>query len=128
MERRLGRDPFAQSGLDKIFTPIVEQATTPSPVPTPIRTPAPKPTAVRAKPPVKVSGGVSSPPVSVIDTSTSDTSTSSKGLPEGWTRATFIVRRDLVNKVKRAAYWDRRQIKDLVTEALDAYLVNKKTD
>jgi hypothetical protein len=128
MERRLGRDPFAQSGLDKIFTPAVEQATSPASKPASTRTPASKPTIVKAKPPVKVSGGVSSPPVSVIDTSTSDTSTSSKGLPEGWTRATFIVRQDLVKKVKRAAYWDRRQIKDLVTEALDAYLVNKKTD
>ena len=55
-------------------------------------------------------------------------SASSKGLPKGWTRATFIVRQDLVHKVKRAAYWDRRQIKDVVTEALDAYLVDKKTD
>jgi hypothetical protein len=123
MERRLGRDPFAQSGLDKIFTPVVEQATSPASKPASTRTPASKPTIVKAKPPVKVSSGVSSPPVSVIDTSTS-----SKGLPEGWTRATFIVRQDLVNKVKRAAYWDRRQIKDLVTEALDAYLADKKTD
>jgi hypothetical protein len=114
MERRLGRDPFAQSGLDKIFTPVVEQATT---------TPTSKPTIVKAKPRIKASGGVSIPQVSVISTSTS-----SKGLPEGWTRATFIVRQDLVQKVKRAAYWDRKQIKDLVTEALDAYLVGKKTD
>jgi hypothetical protein len=121
MERRLGRDPFAQSGLDKIFTPVVEQATTPASQP---KTPA----TVKAKPPVKASGDVKIPPVSVIRTSASDTSTSSKGLPEGWTRATFIVRQDLVQKVKRAAYWDRRQIKDLVTEALDAYLVGKKTD
>ena len=113
MERRLGRDPFAQSGLDKIFTPVVEQATTPTP----------KPTIVKAKPRVKTSGGVNIPHVSVISTSTS-----SKGLPKGWIRATFIVRQDLVHKVKRAAYWDRRQIKDLVTEALDAYLVDKKTD
>jgi hypothetical protein len=116
MERRLGRDPFAKSGLDKIFTPVVEQATTP----------AAKPAVVKAKPlkaSVKASGGVNVPQVS--DTITS---TSSRGLPEGWTRATFIVREDLVHKVKRAAYWDRRQIKDLVTEALDAYLADKKTD
>jgi hypothetical protein len=113
MERRLGRDPFAQSGLDKIFTPVVEQATTPTP----------KPTIVKAKTPVRATGGINIPDVSAISTSTS-----SKGLPKGWTRATFIVRQDLVNKVKRAAYWDRRQIKDLVTEALDAYLVDKKTD
>jgi hypothetical protein len=113
MERRLGRDPFAQSGLDKIFAPVVEQATTP----------AATPTIVKPKPPVKAGGTVKTQQVSAIDTSTS-----SKGLPKGWTRATFIVREDLVNKVKRAAYWDRRQIKDLVTDALDAYLVDKKTD
>ena len=109
----MGRDPFAQSGLDKIFTPVVEQATTPTS----------KPTIVKAKPRIKESGGVNIPHVSVIDSSTS-----SKGLPKGWTRATFIVRQDLVHKVKRAAYLDRKQIKDLVTEALDAYLVDKKTD
>jgi len=113
MERRLGRDPFAQSGLDKIFTPVVEQATTPTS----------KATIVKAKPRSKATDGVNIPQVSVISTSTS-----SKGLPEGWIRATFIVRQDLVQKVKRAAYWDRRQIKDVVTEALDAYLVDKKTD
>jgi len=116
MERRLGRDPFAQSGLDKIFTPVVEQATTPASPPT-------TPKTVKAKPPVRAAGEVKIPHASVIDSSTS-----SKGLPEGWTRATFIVRQDLVSKVKRAAYWDRRQIKDLVTEALDAYLAGKKTD
>ena len=115
MERRLGRDPFAQSGLDKIFTPVVEQATT--------LTSTSKPTIVKAKPRIKASGGVNIPHVSVISTSTS-----SKGLPKGWIRATFIVRQDLVHKVKRPAYWDRRQIKDVVTEALDAYLVDKKTD
>ena len=114
MERRLGRDPFAQSGLDRIFTPVVEQATT---------TPSPKPTIVKEKPPVKAPGAMKTRQASAVDTSTS-----SKGLPKGWTRATFIVRQDLVRKVKRAAYWDRRQIKDLVSEALDAYLVDKKTD
>ncbi len=119
MERRLGRDPFAQSGLDKIFTPVVEQATTPAPKPTIVKAKLP----VKAKQPVRASGVVNIPQVSAVSISTS-----SKGLPEGWTRATFIVRQDLVNKVKRAAYWDRRQIKDLVTEALDAYLVDKKTD
>jgi hypothetical protein len=116
MERRLGRDPFAQSGLDKIFTPVVEQATAPTS----------KPTIVKAKPRVKARGVVKVPHESVISTTTS--STSSKGLSKGWTRATFIVRQDLVDKVKRAAYWDRKQIKDVVTEALDAYLVDKKTD
>ncbi len=120
MERRLGRDPFAQSGLDRIFSPVVEQATTPTSIPEATS----KPAAVKAKPPVKTSSAVKTRQVSSVI----DTSTSSKGLPQGWTRATFIVRQDLVHKVKRAAYWDRRQIKDLVSEALDAYLAGKKTD
>ena len=113
MERRLGRDPFAQSGLDRFFTPVVEQATAP----------ASKPRTVKAKPRNKASGGVNTPRVSDVSTSTS-----AKGLPKGWTRATFIVRQDLLHKVKRVAYWDRKQIKDVVTEALDAYVINKKTD
>ena len=119
MERRLGRDPFAQSGLDKIFTPVVEQAITPTSKPF---KPS-KPRTVKAKPRIKASGEVKTPHVSHMSASAS-----SQGLPEGWTRATFIVRQDLVHKVKRAAYWDRKQIKDIVTEALDAYLVDKKTD
>jgi len=113
MERRLGRDPFAQSGLDKFFTPVVEQSAKP----------APKPRAVKAKPRAEASSEVDPPHASVADSSTS-----AKGLPEGWTRATFIVRQDLLRKVKRAAYWDRKQIKDVVAEALDAYLENKRTD
>jgi len=114
MERRLGRDPFAQSGLDKIFTPVVEQATTP--------TLKPRKTT-KAKPRIKASDEVKIPRVTNISTPAS-----SKGLPKGWTRATFIVRQDLLHRVKRAAYWDRKQIKDVITEALDAYLIDKKTD
>jgi hypothetical protein len=113
MERRLGRDPFAQSGLDKIFTPVVEQATTP----------ASKPRPVKAKP-----RSIAKSKENTRQVSNVSISASSKGLPKGWTRATFIVRQDLVQKVKRAAYWDRKQIKDVVTEALDAYLIDKKTD
>ena len=119
MERRLGRYPFAQSGLDKIFTPVVEQATTVTSKPTIAKA---KP-LMKAKPPIEAGGGMNNPHASVISPSAS-----SKGLPKGWTRATFILRQDLVCKVKRAAYWDRRQIKDVVTEALDAYLADKKTD
>ena len=114
MERRLGRDPFASSGVDRIFNPVVEKATT---------TPTSKPKTVKAKPRIKASREVNTTQVSNISASTS-----ARGLPKGWTRATFIVRQDLVQKVKRAAYWDRKQIKDVVTEALDAYLLDKKTD
>jgi len=52
--------------------------------------------------------------------------TTKQGLKEGWARATFIVREDYVDKLKAVAYWDRKQIKEVVDEALTAYLKGKK--
>lgn len=48
--------------------------------------------------------------------------TSEAGLQDGWTRATFIVRKDLLEKMKAVAYWDRKKVKNVVDEALEAYL------
>ena len=47
------------------------------------------------------------------------------GLKDGWTRATFIVREESLNKLKALAYWDRKGIKDILDEALQAYLRDK---
>lgn len=49
-----------------------------------------------------------------------------RGLPPGWTRATFIVRQDHLDKLKALAYWDRRSIKELVEAALASYLKGKR--
>lgn len=46
------------------------------------------------------------------------TKSSQEGTKPNETRATFIVREDLLDKLKAVAYWDRRLIKDLVNEAL----------
>jgi hypothetical protein len=51
---------------------------------------------------------------------------SQAGLPEGWTRATFIMRAEHLEKLKALAYWDRKQIKEVVDEALEAYFKGKK--
>jgi len=48
------------------------------------------------------------------------------GLKTGWTRATFIVRQDNLEKVKDAAWWERRDIKDVLDDALSFYLKGKK--
>ena len=48
-----------------------------------------------------------------------------QGLKEGWTRATFIVRDEHLEKVRALAYWDRREIKEVIDEALGAYLKGK---
>lgn len=52
--------------------------------------------------------------------------TSQKGLPEGWTRATFIMREDYLEKLKALAYWDRKQIEELMDEVVGFYLKDKK--
>jgi len=54
-------------------------------------------------------------------------STSQRGLPENWTRATYIVRESLVEKLKAVAYWDRKQVKQVVEEAFLLYLADKNT-
>jgi hypothetical protein len=54
------------------------------------------------------------------------TKTSYDGLREGWTRATFILREDYLGKIKALAYWKRKNIKEVMDEALEEYLKGKK--
>lgn len=49
-----------------------------------------------------------------------------RGPPPGWTRATFIVRQDHLDKLKALAYWKRRTMKELVQEALANHLKGKR--
>ena len=53
-------------------------------------------------------------------------SKSMEGLPQGWTRATFIIREDHLGKLKDLAYQNRKQIKEVIDEALDSYLRGKR--
>jgi|694.fasta_scaffold79513_2 hypothetical protein len=48
-----------------------------------------------------------------------------KGSRRGEKRATFILNEELVERVKAAAYWERRPIKDFVDEALEEYLKSR---
>ena len=50
---------------------------------------------------------------------------SEKGLQDGWTRDTFILRIDYLEKIKALAYWERKKVKDVVDEALGSYLKGK---
>jgi len=52
---------------------------------------------------------------------------SQQGLKDGWTRATFILRKDHLEKIKSVSYWERKKIKEVVDEALRLYLKGKKT-
>ena len=51
---------------------------------------------------------------------------SQEGLQDGWTRATFILRKDHLEKIKSLAYWDRKQVKEVMEEALGGYLRSKR--
>jgi hypothetical protein len=53
--------------------------------------------------------------------------TSQEGLKDGWIRATFILRKDYLEKLKALAYWERKKIKEVVDEALRLYLRRRKT-
>lgn len=52
--------------------------------------------------------------------------TSQAGLPVGWTRATFILREDLLTRAKDYAYWERLEIKQVVNAAIENYLKGKQ--
>jgi hypothetical protein len=52
--------------------------------------------------------------------------TSQKGLKNGWTRATFILRKEYLEKLKSLSYWERKKIKEVIDEALGSYLEGKR--
>ncbi len=45
-----------------------------------------------------------------------------EGTKENETRATFIVKEDILDKLKAIAYWERSLIKDEVNKALDVHI------
>lgn len=53
------------------------------------------------------------------------TKTSEAGLQADWTRATFIVKKAHLEKIKALAYWERKKVKEIVDEALETYLKDK---
>jgi hypothetical protein len=56
------------------------------------------------------------------------TTASQEGLPDGWIRATFIVQEHQLAQIKALAYWERKQIKEVITEALSAYLAERHVE
>ena len=44
---------------------------------------------------------------------------------DAWTRATFIVRRDKLDKLRAVGYWDRKSLKQVLDQALETFLKGK---
>ncbi|MDR3551432.1 MAG: hypothetical protein P4L31_08555 [Candidatus Babeliales bacterium] len=53
------------------------------------------------------------------------TNSSKSGLQKGWTRTTFIIKEEHVQKLKEIAYWERITLKKLIEEALTTFLDTK---
>lgn len=54
--------------------------------------------------------------------------TTQRGLQDGWTRATFILRKRHLEELKAIAYWERKTIKEVVDEALGSFLKERKKE
>ena len=50
-----------------------------------------------------------------------------RGLKPGWRRHTLIIREIYLDKIKDLSYWDRKDLKDVVDEALESYLNGRDT-
>lgn len=49
-----------------------------------------------------------------------------KGLQDGWTRATFVLRKDYLSELKAVSYRERKKMKEVIDEALGFYLKGKR--
>ena len=54
------------------------------------------------------------------------TKSTQEGTKEGETRATFIIKEELLDKLKAISYWDRVKLKDALNTALQDYIDKKK--
>ena len=52
--------------------------------------------------------------------------TTQRGLQDGWTRGTFILRERHLEKLKALAHWERKTIKEVMDEVLGSYLKRKR--
>ena len=50
------------------------------------------------------------------------------GLKEGWTRGTFILRNEYLDKIKALSFLEARDIKLIMDEILENYLKDKKVE
>jgi len=52
--------------------------------------------------------------------------TSKRGLKVGWTRATFIIKDEYLEKIRALSFWEKKDIKVIMDEMLKEYFKNKR--
>lgn len=55
-------------------------------------------------------------------------SSSQKGCPIGYTRATFIIKENFHEKIQKEAYWDRLTVKEVMEKILNNYFKDKEQE
>lgn len=113
---RLGNNPFAGGGIDSLIRGTTEP-------------PEEKQPEIAVTQPRPLEGnitGIPGRPGRPTTIRRQVEKASQIGLQENYTRATFILREDLLEKLKDYAYTDRRSIKDIVSEMLEQYLKDKE--
>lgn len=112
MKKGLGRIPKSLSWLEE-------------PVETPKPKPQPKHEAIAPARKEEAHQPNAKPTVDNLSTVEDAPKSSQQGLPHGWTRATFIISKELNEKIKALAYWDRLTVKEVMHDALNSYLSNR---
>lgn len=51
-----------------------------------------------------------------------------KPSPDDWVRATFIMRHKFMEQIKALAYWDRKEIKEVVDEIMAEFFKGRKIE
>lgn len=74
---------------------------------------------------VSKSNSVENAPLTQSTNLNDQSSAAENGLTEGWTRATFIIKKEHLNKIKDLAWWERATIKEVMHDALKKYLNDK---
>lgn len=50
------------------------------------------------------------------------TNTTTYGLPKGYSRATFVIKSEILEQLRSVSYWERIAMKEIVENALVGYL------
>jgi hypothetical protein len=128
MDDRLNTDATKRrySVVDALIDgPVAEKAPASRPVPAPVEQPASAP----------VEGIQSINSIQSIhktrrgrsaDRGEAIRDTSKAGCKEGETRFSFIIREEYEEQIKALAYWDRKDIKELMDEIISDYMEKKK--
>jgi len=146
-DKRLGFDPFGgKSAFDNLIpeddTKVTETSEVPEVTVTPGVTATPETTEVTSTSPTTNTTVVNRTPKTTVVPMVRNVTKSSvrtpvslgdepvftptRGMKEGWERHTYSIKTHHVELIEAEAYWRRKDQKDILDEALEAYFAERK--